>query len=306
MARFACASWRPIGTNTGGALQPNLGAILHHQAGNGSLFNWFNNPAARVSAHFWVAKDGRIEQYVDTSRVAWHGISLNTRYVGVETEGCPGGRDEALTPAQVSAFARIYAEGARVHGWPNADANADGQRGLGFHRMAVATACPCNLRLNARAEIRRQAFGVPAPTPTPPTPAPPQQRGGAVAIFSTRTGNGYYVVGSDGGVFCFGDARFFGSIPGLRPPIRLNAPIVDGAITPTGNGYYLVASDGGLFCFGDARFRGSMGGQRLNAPIVSMTVHPNGAYWLLGRDGGVFSFGAPFAGSALGKVVFSP
>jgi len=69
-------------------------------------------------------------------------------------------------------------------------------------------------------------------------------------------GNGYWVVASDGGVFTFGDAAFFGSMGGQK----LNAPIVGMAPTPDGNGYWLAAGDGGVFSFGDAGFRGPPGG----------------------------------------------
>src|SRR5262245_64971438 len=75
---------------------------------------------------------------------------------------------------------------------------------------------------------------------------------------SFRGGNGYWMVASDGGLFSFGDARFFGSVGGTR----LNRPVVGMAATPSGKGYWMVASDGGIFSFGDARFFGSMGGTR--------------------------------------------
>lgn len=174
MARFACATWRPISVNYGGRMSANLGLVLHHQGGNGGLYGWFNNPAAKVSAHFWVGKGGQIEQYVDSSTVAWHGKSLNSRYVAVETEGCaPGNPNEPLTQAQINACARIYAEGARVHGWRNALANSDGQAGFGYHRMAVQTACPNDARLSKRPEILRIAFGS-----TPPGGGAPPASGG--------------------------------------------------------------------------------------------------------------------------------
>jgi hypothetical protein len=32
-----------------------------------------------------------------------------------------------------------------------------------------------------------------------------------VAMASTPTGKGYWLVGSDGGIFTFGDAQFYGS-----------------------------------------------------------------------------------------------
>ena len=83
-----------------------------------------------------------------------------------------------------------------------------------------------------------------------------------VGMAATPTGTGYWLVASDGGVFCFGDAHFHGSMGG----VHLNQPIVGMAATPTGNGYWLVASDGGVFCFGDAQFRGSTANVQLNRP----------------------------------------
>jgi len=73
-------------------------------------------------------------------------------------------------------------------------------------------------------------------------------------------------VASDGGMFAFGDARFFGS----TGDNRLNQPLVGMRPTPTGRGYWLVARDGGIFSFGDAGFMGSTGEIRLNQPIVGM------------------------------------
>ena len=87
-----------------------------------------------------------------------------------------------------------------------------------------------------------------------------------VGVAATPDGNGYWVVGSDGGIFTFGDAAFYGSEGGTQ----LNAPIVGLAATPDGKGYWLVAADGGIFTFGDAPFYGSTGALHLNAPIVGM------------------------------------
>ncbi len=118
-----------------------------------------------------------------------------------------------------------------------------------------------------------------------------------VGITATRSGNGYWLVASDGGVFTFGSARYYGSTGALR----LNAPVVGIAATPTGRGYRLVASDGGVFNFGDARFYGSTGALRLHSPIAGIAATPSGrGYWLVASDGGVFAFGdARFYGSAV-------
>jgi hypothetical protein len=95
---------------------------------------------------------------------------------------------------------------------------------------------------------------------------------------ATPDGGGYWLVASDGGIFSFGDATFFGSTGGMR----LNRPIVGMAATPDGGGYWLVASDGGIFTFGDATFAGSTGSLHLNEPIVGMTA---GDITTTGQDG---------------------
>jgi hypothetical protein len=116
-----------------------------------------------------------------------------------------------------------------------------------------------------------------------------------VGMASTSDGRGYWNVASDGGIFTFGDARFYGSTGN----IALNRPILGMAPTPDGRGYWLVASDGGVFCFGDAQFYGSTGAIRLNQPMVGMAPTPDGrGYWLVASDGGIFAFGdAQFYGS---------
>ena len=89
----------------------------------------------------------------------------------------------------------------------------------------------------------------------------------------THTGRGYWLIASDGGVFTFGDARFFGSTGAMR----LNAPIVGMARIRSGNGYWLVARDGGIFTFGDARFFGSLGNRKLEAQVTGVTAATAGS-----------------------------
>jgi hypothetical protein len=116
-----------------------------------------------------------------------------------------------------------------------------------------------------------------------------------VGMASTIDGNGYWLVASDGGIFSYGDATFYGS----TGAIHLNKPIVGMAATPNGKGYWLVASDGGIFSYGSAQFYGSTGSIRLNKPVVGMAATNDGnGYWLVASDGGIFSYGdAQFYGS---------
>ncbi|HZE17226.1 MAG TPA: choice-of-anchor Q domain-containing protein [Mycobacterium sp.] len=115
---------------------------------------------------------------------------------------------------------------------------------------------------------------------------------------------GYWLAASDGGVFSFGNAGYYGSM-GATP---LNKPVVGMASTPDGAGYWLVASDGGIFAFGDAGYYGSMGATPLNKPVVGMASSPDGAgYWLAASDGGIFAFGdATFQGSMGGTTLNQP
>src|SRR5665213_2357128 len=120
-----------------------------------------------------------------------------------------------------------------------------------------------------------------------------------VSMARSADSKGYWIVATDGGVFSFGDAVFYGSMGGQH----LNAPMVGMAARPQGDGYWLVGSDGGLFTFGAAGFHGSMGGTHLNAPMVGIcsTASGNG-YWMVGADGGIFTFGdAPYHGGMGGQ-----
>jgi plastocyanin len=145
---------------------------------------------------------------------------------------------------------------------------------------------------------------------------------------------GYRVGTSNGGVYTFGAADFFGSKAGTalpspvvatpatvdnqgywlvtadghtynygaaasvgNAPAHLASPIVGATPTPDNGGLWLAAKDGGVFGLGDATFFGSMGGKHLNSPIVGISSDFNGmGYDLAAADGGVFSFGSSGSG----------
>jgi len=166
-----------------------------------------------------------------------------------------------------------------------------------------------------------------------------------VGIAATPSGHGYWIVASDGGVFAFGDAKFYGSMGSTT----LNAPIVGITARPQGDGYWLTGSDGAIYSFGNASYYGGMNGQGLSTlivgiastadgggywevdnaggvypfgdapsngslPALNVTVNnvvgiartPSNGYWLVGSDGGVFSFAATFYGSMGGVKLNAP
>ena len=73
--------------------------------------------------------------------------------------------------------------------------------------------------------------------------------GACISIVATTDGQGYWIACSTGGVFNFGNARFFGSVNAATAGL----PIVAMAATPDGGGYWLADADGTVFSFGDAR-----------------------------------------------------
>ena len=157
-------------------------------------------------------------------------------------------------------------------------------------------------RRHGRRRPRATATGSSPPTAASSASATPRSTARPAASRSTSrssgmaatpSGNGYWLVASDGGIFTFGDAallRLHGrpaaqqadrrhgrrrrpaTATGSSPPTAASSPSATprstarpAAIrstsrssawraTPSGHGYWLVASDGGIFTFGDASF----------------------------------------------------
>jgi hypothetical protein len=147
---------------------------------------------------------------------------------------------------------------------------------------------------------------VAAPTTTTTTTTPPAPTAPTAPTGQVLGQQGYWLVGRDGGIFAFGNARFHGSAGSLH----LQRPIAGIALTADSEGYWLVATDGGVFAFGDASYVGSLPadgigpvgastGHHLSAPIVGIVPTADGkGYLMVAKDGGVFAFGdAHYEGS---------
>jgi alpha-tubulin suppressor-like RCC1 family protein len=143
--------------------------------------------------------------------------------------------------------------------------------------------------------------------------------------------SGYWMLGADGNIYRFGDARYFGrasyAFPsstsavamkpladgsgywivdsvgkvsafgnaqnfGGRPPLLPGEKVSTLSATPTAKGYWLFTNRGRAFRYGDAKFYGDMSGVALNGPVIASSATPSGkGYYMVASDGGVFAFG---------------
>jgi len=155
--RYPAAKWQPVAGNyTPGGCRPRY-LVLHIMQGSlAGTDSWFRNPAAQVSAHFGVGKDGTVIQWVDTDDTAWHAMNANPVAIGAEHEGYSG---DVLTPAQVEATGRLLAWLHEHHRIPlHATDNPDSGAGLAWHGMGGAAwgdhpDCPGHRIVAQRPEI---------------------------------------------------------------------------------------------------------------------------------------------------------
>ena len=112
-----------------------------------------------------------------------------------------------------------------------------------------------------------------------------------VGMVPTSTDRGYFLVGSDGGVFAFGNAPFLGSLPGDQ--VTPSEPITGIVAADTDRGYFLVGRDGGVFAFGTVPFLGSLPGKGVSVDdIIGIASTPTGnGYWLVSSTGTVYGSG---------------
>lgn len=162
-----------------GGMSTVLGLVLHIQDGNqqGSI-TWCKNPAAKVSAHFFAPKTGRLLQLVDTADRAWAEADGNTHWLSVENEGWSG---QDPTPNQIELCAQLLARANHEYGVALVSTDNPGVGGLGWHGMGgdawgAHPDCPGQPFLLARPHILARAgqiLGLGTPIPPPPTRTAP-------------------------------------------------------------------------------------------------------------------------------------
>jgi hypothetical protein len=165
--------------------------------------------------------------------------------------------------------------------------------------------------------------------PSPVGPLDPP--GGSITQPGTVLRSGYWMVGNDGAVYAFGEARHLGdAIPHLGSALAVDLEPTSGngywivddqgrvfaygdarshgnvdrsklakdekvtslSSTPSGGGYWIFTTRGRAIAFGDAGHHGDMVATKLNAPVLDSIPTPSGkGYYMVAGDGGIFTFG---------------
>jgi hypothetical protein len=113
-------------------ITPRL-AILHVDAGNASsLYGYFNGRSGGVESHFFVRKDGVVEQYRDTAYQADANMEANDFAVSIETQGYGAGE---WTPQQLASIKALLVWLHAVHGIPLVKATRWDGAGVGYHNL---------------------------------------------------------------------------------------------------------------------------------------------------------------------------
>lgn len=135
-----------------------VGAILHVDSGDSkSLFNYFKNDSGGIESHFFVLKDGNVEQYRDTGYEADANLKANSffsklypgraGFVSIETQGKDRGE---WTPQQLAAIRALLLWLSATHDFPLRKCDNPQGPGVGYHTMfgapgpwtPVAKDCP--------------------------------------------------------------------------------------------------------------------------------------------------------------------
>jgi hypothetical protein len=110
--RLSFAKWEPVARMNDGARDTKYNAVLLHTNGGklgagGDLYDWWmHGSSPGVGAHFQVAWDGTIYQYLDTARYTGHAWDANHWSVGVETQD-DGVPSKPWTDAQIASIVLI-------------------------------------------------------------------------------------------------------------------------------------------------------------------------------------------------------
>lgn len=207
MSRYPAATWRPVTRYQSGSLHVAMTPrrlIFHTAVSNAtpSMHSFFN-VSGRATPHFYVGRDGEVEQYIDTDFRGSANLDGNWNCIGVETwDGFGAGWSGSnpgphFTDKQKEALARLAVWCAKEHRIPLRALRTSRRlaSGIGWHRLGIdgnfpddwplygrkpfgehwsssaGKICPTDNRIHDSLEIIRRArrivTGGPAPDPAP-------------------------------------------------------------------------------------------------------------------------------------------
>lgn len=139
MARFPGAIWKPITAGKGRQRLTVYNRVnLHVAASEATSLHGYFNKSGIPDSHFYVRRDGTVEQYVDTAYRAFADLEGNDATISVETQGMGGG---TWTPEQRESLARLFAWAVRTHGIAKRMATSSkpgaSSKGLSWHRLGI-------------------------------------------------------------------------------------------------------------------------------------------------------------------------
>ena len=169
-------------TRRSSARRINLIVIHTIEGSEAGCISWFQNPRARVSAHYVVSYTGRITQMVRDQDVAWHARNAgNTNGIGIENEGYAGRNN--WTTAQLDALAGLVRGLCERYGIPKDRAHIKGHSEIpGNDHSDPGRYFPWDRFM----QLVRGGSSTPPPAQQPPAQQPPQSSG-AFAIETTAS-----------------------------------------------------------------------------------------------------------------------
>lgn len=119
-----------------GSSDPKITArvgVWHVDGGNASsLYDWFNGPSGGLESHFFITKDGVLEQYRDTAYQADAQWAANDFGLSVETQGFGDG---VWTDAQIFMSQRLMRWMHAEHSIPLRKIQNWNGSGFGYHSL---------------------------------------------------------------------------------------------------------------------------------------------------------------------------
>ena len=172
MARMPGATWQPKAVGGRSARRKGRCVVYHVAVSEAQSLM----PGPNADWHFYVARDGRIYQYIDTDLQAWANGAANASAISVETQGgVVNAQGEPWSVAQVKSLAAIARWANQTEGIPLRlmQNSRPEEKGLGWHRLgcdpwrvaggelwssARGKICPGDAKIAQMPDVLRQAL----------------------------------------------------------------------------------------------------------------------------------------------------